>query len=496
MATNLPALVFAVALRAEIPREALQAAGIPVIRPLKNLPTNGMTATRGMAVVISGPGPDAAAATARWLRQQTGVRHVLNIGGCGNPDKRYSPGTWTMPARTATPGSRPLDLPGALPLPLPPTLQKGMRRGDTLITSSVPVYSPDRLPEGTALVDMEAAAWAAVLSENESGISFHCLKMVTDSAGSDAATAFRRSLPLLHRGFAECLPEPAAEDISVVIPVHNRPDQVERAIASVHSQTHPAREIIVVDDGSDDETADRLQAMGTRIRSLRMPQNAGVSAARNLGIAKAAGSFVAFLDSDDEGLPRHLADLHAHAAAHPWQRIMQTGEIWMRDGRRVNPGRRHRQPEGWIARPSLDLCLISPSAVMIHRETLLKEGAFDEDLPACEDYDLWLRLTPRYPVGLIKEPSVVRYGGHPDQLSGRFPAMDRFRIKALLKARQSWPREIRPDLDQVLRRKAAIVAAGCRKRGRLDEAVRYEEIITGIDTGTDLPPAPMRDHHG
>jgi len=127
-----------------------------------------------------------------------------------------------------------------------------------------------------------------------------------------------------------------------------------------------------------------------------------------------------------------------------------------------------------IFEPSLHLCLISPSAVMIRRSLFEEVGLFDESLPACEDYDLWLRVSCRYPVYLIDTPLIVKRGGHPDQLS-RMPGLDKYRIQALLKILES-------DLlssDQsaaainVLKEKTAIYAKGCLQRGKKGEALYY-----------------------
>ncbi len=260
--------------------------------------------------------------------------------------------------------------------------------------------------------------------------------------------------------------------VSVVVPVYNRVAWVSRALDSVLGQDYPDLELIVVDDGSTDGTHRRLAAYGDAIRVVRQG-NRGVSAARNIGVASASGALIAFLDSDDCWLPGKLERQVAFMTARPDVQICQTEEIWIRNGVRVNPRRRHRKPSGWIFEPSLALCLVSPSAVMMTRGLWDEMGGFDTSLPACEDYDLWLRVSVRYPVHLLPEPLIEKHGGHPDQLS-RMPALDRYRIRAICKAldRGGLSAGQRAAAVDTLRSKCTVYAEGCRKRGRLEEADR------------------------
>jgi glycosyltransferase involved in cell wall biosynthesis len=213
--------------------------------------------------------------------------------------------------------------------------------------------------------------------------------------------------------------------VSVIIPTYNRADLVQQALASVKAQTYRDFEIVVVDDGGTDGAFEALAAC-REIRVLRHAGRRGVSAARNTGIIAARGKWLAFLDSDDLWLPDKLARQIAYLEARPDLRLCQTGETWVRRGVRVNKPLSHRQMGGWIFLPSLTRCMISPSAVMLDRRLVSDHGGFDETLPAAEDYDLWLRLTWRYEVGLVDEPLVIKRGGHPDQLSRQW-GLDRFR---------------------------------------------------------------------
>jgi hypothetical protein len=202
----------------------------------------------------------------------------------------------------------------------------------------------------------------------------------------------------------------------------------------------------------------------------------------------ARGALIAFLDSDDLWMPEKLARQSRFMRENPDCAISQTGETWMRDGKRVNPGRRHRKRPGDIFIDSLRTCLISPSTVIIRRELLDEVGGFDEDMAACEDYDLWLRMLARHEVGLnevglhgvglINEALVVRRAGHPDQLSATVAALDRFRILALgkLLADASLDPVKRMAAGRVMEEKCLIYGKGLARRSRHDEAAFFAGI--------------------
>lgn len=273
------------------------------------------------------------------------------------------------------------------------------------------------------------------------------------------------------------LPSPR---VSVIIPTYNRAWSLATALDSVLSQDFDAFETIVVDDGSTDGTRALLAGYGAALRVIQQA-NRGVSAARNAGIRAAAAPLVALLDSDDYWLPGKLAVQTAFFDQNPEAVICQTEELWIRNGVRVNSGKRHRKRGGMIFEPSLGLCLVSPSAVMLRRSLFESVGFFDEQLPACEDYDLWLRISCRHPVHLIDRPLIVKRGGHPDQLS-RAPGLDRHRIRAIcrLLAQNVLTADQRRAAWEALATKCAVYAAGCRKRGRPDEAQRCLALIEGF----------------
>jgi len=262
--------------------------------------------------------------------------------------------------------------------------------------------------------------------------------------------------------------------VSVVIPTFERRSALPRALASVLGQTRVAGEITVVDDGSTDGTAEMVAAEHPDIR-LIVQDNQGVSAARNRGIEASTGEWIALLDSDDEWVPEKLERQLSALAAHPDERVCHTDEIWIRHHRRVNPRRRHAKFGGRIFPYCLPLCAMSPSSILIHRSVLDDVGLFDEELPACEDYDMWLRICARYSVLYLDEPLVVKYGGHPDQLSRRIWGLDRFRIRALEKILQSGvlgAEETEAALDTLFE-KIDIYIAGVEKRERWDEVELY-----------------------
>lgn len=264
--------------------------------------------------------------------------------------------------------------------------------------------------------------------------------------------------------------------VSVIIPTYNRAQKVVRAISSVLYQTFNDYEIIVVDDGSTDSTKAAIAQFEEYVTYIAYPSNLGVSAARNIGIGRSSAPFIAFLDSDDYWLPKKLEAHMEFFRTHPCAQICQTDEIWIRKGQRVNPKKKHLKPSGDIFEPSLKLCLVSPSAVMLRRSLLEEVGLFDEDLLACEDYDLWLRISCQYPVYLIRQQLVFKDGGRSDQLSYKHKkGMDRFRIKSIVKLVKSGrlnERQLMSSLDE-LALKCRIYGKGCLKRGKLKEGSFY-----------------------
>jgi len=255
---------------------------------------------------------------------------------------------------------------------------------------------------------------------------------------------------------------------------------------SVVGQTYTPAEIIVVDDYSTDATPDALDDLRKEIQTdltvFRHPHNRGVSAARNTGIRNSSGEWIAFLDSDDEWLPEKLEAQHEFHSDNPDFKISQCDEIWIRNGSRVNKRDIHQKQGGYIFKESLQLCLVSPSAVIAHRSLFHEIGFFDESLPACEDYDLWLRVLTKYPIGYLAEPLLKRYGGHDDQLSSRYWGMDRWRVQAMEKHLESeLPHDWKVALYEELINKLKVLYQGATKRDKPEAGIYKEKLNTYQD---------------
>jgi len=269
--------------------------------------------------------------------------------------------------------------------------------------------------------------------------------------------------------------------VSVVIPTFNRSEFLSRALNSILSQTLPPYEVIIVDDGSTDDTHELIKTSFPTVTYLYQ-KNSGVSAARNRGINHAKGEWIAFLDSDDEWHPEKLLKQIDVMQNNPDSKICHTDEIWIRNEKRINQMDKHQKYGGWIFQKCLPLCCISPSNVMIHRSVFDEVGFFDESLPVCEDYDMWLRITSRYPVLFLDEPLITKFGGHADQLSQKYWGMDRFRIKALLNilTENMLTEEDKETVLNMMIEKINIILHGARKRGNIDLVTEYEEKLKRI----------------
>ncbi len=262
--------------------------------------------------------------------------------------------------------------------------------------------------------------------------------------------------------------------ITVIIPSYNRCIELQRAIDSVRNQTLPPQEIIVVDDGSTDGTTEMLRDSAFSGLKVISQTNKGVSAARNAGIKEAQHEWIAFLDSDDWWLPRKLERQAQFHVQSPDYLISQTDEIWLRNNRRINPKKYHQKQAGWIFHLCVERCMITPSAVMISDRIFNDVGIFDQTLPVCEDYDLWLRVSNKYPVGLVEEKLVIKTGGHETQLSSKHWGMDRFRVQALEKViQESMRAENRIGALRTLVKKSCILAEGSVKRNQPARASSY-----------------------
>lgn len=257
--------------------------------------------------------------------------------------------------------------------------------------------------------------------------------------------------------------------VSVIIPTYNRGYIIERAIKSVLSQSYKNFELIVVDDGSTDDTKFRLE--NYPMKYLHQ-ENRGVSHARNRGLEVANGEYICFLDSDDEWLESKLDKQVRFFIDNPNMKWVHTEEIWIRNGKRVNQMKKHQKSGGDQFIPSLNLCLIGASTVMMQKEVLVEQKGFNKDYIVCEDYDLWLRLLLSYEVGFIEKPLIHKYGGHEDQLSLKYFAMDYWRVRTLSELLGS-------ELSE--QRLRAVCEVGARKAKRLIQGYRKHNNLEHLD---------------
>jgi glycosyltransferase involved in cell wall biosynthesis len=267
--------------------------------------------------------------------------------------------------------------------------------------------------------------------------------------------------------------------VSVVITTYNRRAFLKEAVLSVLNQDYKDKEIIVIDDGSADRSFEEVRGLPLR---YVWKQNGGISSARNMGIVISQGEFIAFLDVDDLWKKGKLT-AQVQKMIEDRIDISYTDEIWIRDGKHLNQRDRHRKYSGFIFERCLPLCIISPSSVVIKRYVFEEIGLFDETLPVCEDYDMWLRISSRYPVLFIDKPFITKRGGHEDQLSRVYKGIDRFRIQSLIGIIQSnaLQPEMRTAALSELRKKCTIFAMGAQKRGRFHEADKYMRLCETLE---------------
>lgn len=277
--------------------------------------------------------------------------------------------------------------------------------------------------------------------------------------------------------------------VSVVIPTYNRAGVIKRAVDSALAQTYRPLEVVVVDDGSYDETSEVLESYDDRVRVVTNSRNLGVSASRNRGILAARGEWIAFLDSDDLWRRYKIErQLQFMMGTQSW--VSQTEETWFRNGVRLNKKRHHQKPSGWILDQILEICLVSASAVMIHRSVFDTAGVFDPWMRVCEDFEFWLRVARYYRIDLLNDALVIKMGGHSDQLSRSTWGLDRFRIYALEKLYMElkeaegsvWPYgNIQIKVLESLIKKLTIVLEGSKKHGRF-----YRHIESKLTAATGI----------
>lgn len=473
-------LIFTVALKAELPSsiKSLDSIAVATMAQLKS--EGAKVLKKKIAIIITGVGREASKIAAEWILHNLSCQFVVNIGSAGILGSKKESLQWVMPQKANNAEKLTSKLDQRTPFPWPKELK--LYREGTILTAISPIEGDSSsYHDKFDYVDMECGAQNEVFLNSD--VSFHTIKFLTDRANRNTRKDFQHSLKKMHQdleaifSFARKEEQPS---ISVIIPVFNREKRIKDSIESVLNQTLSPKEIIVIDDGSTDNTKEVLEKYKDQITIIESPNNKGVSAARNIGIDAAKGDWITLLDSDDLWEKDKLAKQWQYIKENPQYEIIQCDEIWIRNNVRVNSCKHHKKRSGWIFDTSLERCFISPSAVLLKKELFHTYGNFDETLPACEDYDIWLRITRHQPIGLNPEPSLIKHGGHDDQLSRKYAAMDRFRIQALQAALN---REVDKNnsfgemITNTIKKKATILAAGARKRGKEEEVFHYNSLL-------------------
>jgi glycosyltransferase involved in cell wall biosynthesis/nucleoside phosphorylase len=476
-------LIITVALKKEVPKEWFVSHGVPVytIEALRSgAHVSSRWSGRGIMVVVTGAGAEASAETARWIRDNLDPRFVLNIGTCGVLHHDLPLREWMRPRSVINESGDQVELDTRSLIPV----EEKVIDVHSLLTvkEALPGKTADPLKK-CGLVDMECFSQAAVFKDTD--ISFHTLKLGTDYADEKAIESFNENLGLFVERVKDLFDFIAMNEqnvkVSVVIPVYSREHTIKRAIDSVLAQSYQADEVIVVDDDSTDRTFSLLKGYGRKIKIISLSKNAGPSKARNEGVRFARNEWIAFLDSDDEWEKDKLKKQVRYLTTYPFYEIMQSDEKWIRNNIRVNQRKYHVKKDGWMFDESLERCMISPSSVLVRRSLLERYGQFDEELPVCEDYDLWLKITRYHPVGFDPNMSVIKYGGHEDQLSRKFPMMDRFRVGSLHKLLKNEPSQrFRNKILPVLEKKLKILIGGCEKRDKMLEARELRDLLGSV----------------
>ena len=272
-------------------------------------------------------------------------------------------------------------------------------------------------------------------------------------------------------------PSPLTQQVSAVIPTHNRLHLLRRALYSVQAQTLPPLETIVIDDGSTDRSHESLATEFPTVQWIRQ-SNHGVSHARNQGIKQAKGEWIALLDSDDTWHPSKLEEQNQFLQQNLGLLFCHTDEAWIRRGKSVSHPAYLNKSNQDIFLKSLARCIICPSSVVMHQKIFEIIGFFDEKLPVCEDYDLWLRLVLQYEIGYLDRKLVTKHGGHSDQLSTTYWGMDRFRVQSLQKLldNPNLKSSLIPLIFQTLIQKLDILNKGFSKRDKQLEAKEFNQL--------------------
>ena len=275
--------------------------------------------------------------------------------------------------------------------------------------------------------------------------------------------------------------------ITAVIPTYNRPEQTLEAVKSVLEQSYRPLELIIGDDGSEDQTLSVLKAYtsdeenrrGVSVRIMEMDHCGFPGEVRNRCAAEAAGELFAFLDSDDlwrpDKLEKQYGELHRDR---PDCLISHTREEWNRSGKIISQAGMDHKREGDIFTDALKKCIIGPSTVMMARSLYKESGGFRSDMEIAEDYEYWLRLTAFHMVSYLDEPLTVKRAGHGEQLSEKYGQIEIFRIQGLRDLVDSnfFSGDNAVRAARELSRKCTVYGRGCLKRGRESEGEEFLDL--------------------
>ncbi len=245
--------------------------------------------------------------------------------------------------------------------------------------------------------------------------------------------------------------------ITAVIPTYNREKLLPKAINSVLKQSIRVDELIIIDDGSNDDTLKILK----KYKDIRVikTKNLGVSHARNTGIKSAKNSWIAFLDSDDIWMKDKIEKQIKFHKRNPAILFSHTQERWIRGDKEIKYPKSLKKPQGECFLENSSTCKIAASSVLVHKSIFEDVGYFDENLRVCEDYDMWLKISYKYKIGLIEENLITKYAGHP-QLSSSIFAIDRYHIFSLMNFLDT---EFRDEIQKEIEKKCHILKKGALK---------------------------------
>jgi len=251
-----------------------------------------------------------------------------------------------------------------------------------------------------------------------------------------------------------------APTVSIILPTFNRLKYLRPAVDSIFTQSFADWELIIADDGSDEETRTFLGTLAIlpQVKVLWLSHMGRPSAVRNAALREAQGEYVAFLDSDDLWLPSKLGVQIQSLRCRSARKWAYTGFTIVDAAGDPRPGERDGRrpaPDGWILEQLLRMEAIVASPTVVACRALVEHlGGFDEKLTACEDYDLWLRLATRSEVDVIAEP-LVHVRRHNEHYADDITALEDWR-RVLEKTRDTG---LDRNLDSIVRRERAQVSA-------------------------------------